>query len=255
MSTGNGSLLRSHDPEPVEIVNGDSDSKILLVCEHAGTAVPEQLGDLGLPPGTIDTHIGSDIGAEGVARHLADRFGAPLVIQRYSRLVVDCNRPPESAAAMPEVSDGTTIPANVALSVDARESRRREIFDPFDAAIEGLLDKRERAAAFSVHSFTPVMNGQARPWHLGLLARRDADTSHRILARVATRQPDLTLIRNQPYQISDDTDWFIPRHAEVRGCRHALIEIRNDQVAVEPGQSFWADLLFDAIDASLVDPT
>ena len=131
-------LLTDADPAPVEVVNGESDAPLMLVCEHAGRAIPRALGDLGLPADALASHIGWDIGAERVARTVAQRLGAPLVIQRYSRLVIDANRPPETPSSIPEISDGISIPGNCGLSQAAREARVREIFEPMNAAIAAL---------------------------------------------------------------------------------------------------------------------
>lgn len=110
MNEAGFSLLTGRDPNPVEIVNADSRSPVVLFCEHAGQAIPERLAGLGISRQDLDAHIGWDIGAEAVARHMAQILGAPLVIQRYSRLVIDCNRPPQAPDAMPEISDGVAVP-------------------------------------------------------------------------------------------------------------------------------------------------
>ncbi|MDU9005312.1 N-formylglutamate amidohydrolase [Sedimentitalea todarodis] len=240
-------FLCSADPDPVEWVNSDSTAPVLLVCEHAGQAVPAALGDLGLPPGAIDGHIGWDIGAKVLACALAYRLDAPLVIQRYSRLVIDCNRPPDAPGSVPEVSDNVTIPANLDLTAEARRVRRREVFDPLDHAIEQGFAKAPRRAAFSVHSYTPHLGGLARNWHAGFLSRRDSKTAQIMLDHIVLHAPNLTLAVNQPYQIDDETDWFLPVHAEPRGIAHTLIEVRNDLLTDPDGTARWADLLAGAI--------
>lgn len=245
-------LLCQSDPEPVEWVNPGSTSPVLLVCEHAGQAVPRALGDLGLPDGAIDTHIGWDIGAEALARGIAARLDAPLILQRYSRLVIDCNRPPDSDSAIPAVSDTQPVPSNTGLGADARTARIHGVFDPLDAAVKAAFERYPRRAAFAIHSFTPALaDGPHRPWHAGFLTRRDMATAEALIAHIGRTEPTFELIANQPYQIDDDTDWFIPTHAEPRGMRHALVEIRNDQLRNAAGVEVWADLLSNAISALL----
>ncbi|MFD1159166.1 N-formylglutamate amidohydrolase [Roseovarius aestuarii] len=245
-------LLCQSDPEPVEWVNPGSTSPVLLVCEHAGQAVPRALGDLGLPDGAIDTHIGWDIGAEALARGIAARLDAPLILQRYSRLVIDCNRPPDSDSAIPAVSDTQPVPGNTGLGADARTARIHGVFDPLDAAVTAGFERHPRRAAFAIHSFTPALaGGPHRPWHAGFLTRRDMATAEALIAHIGRTEPTFELIANQPYQIDDDTDWFIPTHAEPRGMRHALVEIRNDQLRNAAGVEVWADLLSNAISALL----
>lgn len=255
-------LLSPTDPAPVEWVNRDSPSPVLLLCEHAGQAIPQALGDLGLPGGAIDLHIGWDIGAERLARALAGLLGAPLILQRYSRLVIDCNRPPESEGAIPAISDGINVPANKGLSAHDRQARRQAVFDPLDAAITEGLEAHPRRAAFSIHSFTRQMRAvtpqshgdgntpgtdRVRPWHAGFLTRRDIRTASALLAHIGRCAPELKLTLNEPYQVDDATDWFIPAHAEPRGLAHTLVEVRNDQLTDGKGIDRWADLLAGAI--------
>jgi len=240
-------LLGAGDPAPVEVINPDSDLPLVLVCEHAGQGIPARLGDLGLKPGEIDLHIGWDIGAEAVARRLADHLGAPLVVQRYSRLVIDCNRPPEAADSIPPVSDRVPVPANAALSAADRAARVAEIFTPFHAAVEQMVQAHPRRAAFAIHSFTPAMQGVARPWDIGFLFRNDTATSERLAAQIARMRPDWVIGMNQPYVVDDLSDFFVPRHGEARGLAHSLIEIRNDHLRDADGQALWAAVLAEAI--------
>lgn len=238
----------SVDPSPVEWVNRDSAVPILLLCEHAGQAIPSCLWDLGLPEGAIDLHIGWDIGAERLARAIAERLGAPLILQRYSRLVIDCNRPPGSVGSIPEISDHVPIPGNQGLSTEARRWREQAIFEPLDAAIEEGFASAPRLAAFSIHSFTRQMHhGPRRRWDAGFLGRNDLAAAKVFLRTVAESKPDFVLAINQPYQIDEDGDWFIPHHAEPRKIPHSLIEICNDRLGTEMEICEWADLLVRAM--------
>ncbi|GAB4347201.1 MAG: N-formylglutamate amidohydrolase [Oricola sp.] len=236
-------LLGPDDPHPVEVVNPASEHPVLLVCEHAGQAVPSRLGDLGLPAGEIERHIGWDIGAESVARHMAGILGCTLVVQRYSRLVIDCNRPPHAHDSMPAISDGTTIGGNLALRDHDREARIAEIFHPFHDAVTAHLDRVPRTAAVSIHSFTPEMRGVARPWDMGFLYRKDERTSSELAGHVRALRPETVIGMNEPYTVDDLSDWFVPQHGEARGLPHSLIEIRNDHVEHAEGQVLWAELL------------
>ena len=246
-------LLSSVDPTPVEVVNPNSESSVFLLCEHAGQAIPAGLGDLGVSETVLFSHRGWDIGAEALARALAARLAAPLVVQRYSRLVFDCNRPPNSPLAISMESDGVPIPGNQNKSIAEQQARVDEIFVPMKTAISALLTP-DRKFAFSIHSFTPKMNGQDRPWHAGFLSRTDLKTANALRDHIAHQRLDLTLAINEPYQIETDGDWFIPAQAEPRGLMHSLIEIRNDQLLDAAGITLWADLLAGAIQ-SLTEAT
>ncbi|MEM8990531.1 MAG: N-formylglutamate amidohydrolase [Pseudomonadota bacterium] len=240
-------LLGPNDPKPVEVLHPESAAEVLLVCEHAGRAVPASLDGLGVSAEILESHRGWDIGAAAVARRLAMLLDAPLILQRYSRLVLDANRPPGSPTSIPEVSHGAEIPANRDLSAGQRAARVADILWPMDKAIEDTLARHSRRAVFSVHSYTPELNGVHRPWHAGMLTRRAPETAARLIASLRRQNPDLVLALNEPYRIEDDGDWFIPRHAEPRGLPHSLIEIRNDEIADEAGATRWARLLATAI--------
>lgn len=244
-------LLTGHDPAPVKLLNEGSAHPVLLVCEHAGQAIPERLSGLGLAPGDLDRHIGWDIGAAAVTRRLAHAMGAPAVMQNYSRLVIDCNRPPEAADAYPEVSDEALVPGNRALSDDDRAQRLSEIFDPYQAAVSKALTHPARRVVISVHSFTATLAGVVRPWDIAFLFRGDAQTPEHLRQSLLKQDPALTIGMNEPYQIEDASDWFVPRHGEASGLPHSLIEIRNDLITDGTGQDRWADLLKHAIESLL----
>ena len=245
-------LLTAGDPAAVEVVNKGGASRVVLLCEHAGRAVPRKLASLGLMRAQFDRHIAVDIGAEGLARGLSALLDAPLVLQRYSRLVVDCNRPPDAPDLIPEVSDGTPIPANVGLPRKDRDARIAALHRPFHARVTALLDAHPaqgRAVVVAVHSFTPklVTEGIARPWHVGLLFNRDDRFSRRLMTGLLARRPNLPSAFNQPYSVSDRGDYAIPVHGEARGLNHTLIEVRNDLIATPDWQADWAAFLGAAI--------
>ena len=251
--SGNDRLLGVLDPSPVDVHNAQSTAPFVLLCEHAGQAVPDCLDRLGLPAAAFDRHIGWDIGAEKLARAISDHLGCPLIVQRYSRLVIDCNRPPGSRDSIPEQSDGVTVPGNAGLTDAARALRKREIFDPMNDALAAAFDSHPRQATFSIHSYTRSFQGTTRPWDAGFLTRRDPQTAGHLMSTLSAAAPELNLALNQPYQIDDTSDWFIPQHAEARGLRHTLIEICNDHLEDAAGVARWADLLAGAIRTLLED--
>ncbi|MBP7340010.1 N-formylglutamate amidohydrolase, partial [Niveispirillum sp.] len=164
-------LLTAADPAPVRIVNPDSSGPLLLVCDHAGKAVPAALHGLGVPDTELDRHIGWDIGAAAVTEGLARRLDALAVLSVYSRLVVDCNRWSDSPTLMPAVSDGTPVPANQDLTEAARALRLEALYQPYHDAITAararIAGRGQGAVLISIHSFTPQTNGFQRPWHVG----------------------------------------------------------------------------------------
>src|SRR6201994_5158775 len=239
-------LLGPAEVPPLLEYNAAGRSPFLLTCDHYGRLIPRVLGDLGLPERELLRHIAWDIGIAGVAELLSDQLGAHLVAQRYSRLVIDCNRPPAAPSSIPIISEATMIPGNDGIARDAAETRRREIFDPYHRRIDEVIDARGRAGLptvlVSLHSFTPVYAGIARPWHIGTLYQRDKVLPPRLLKHLRA-EPDLVVGNNEPYAVSDETDYTIPVHGEARGLMNTGIEIRQDLIADPAGQRQWADRL------------
>ncbi|MFC0225937.1 N-formylglutamate amidohydrolase [Serratia aquatilis] len=237
-------LLSADDPGAVTIELPQATSPYLILCDHAGQAIPKRLGDLGLAAGEIDRHIGWDIGALGLSRRLACQIEATLIHQHYSRLVIDCNRTPGSFSSIPLVSELTTIPGNHHLSAAEIGAREQEIFQPYHQAIEQtLLARREHgkpSAVIALHSFTPVFKGEARPWQVGLLFNRHPQFAL-ILAELLREEGDLQVGINEPYAMTDATDYTLPIHAERHGLPYVGIEIRQDLISDSEGQAAWAE--------------
>jgi predicted N-formylglutamate amidohydrolase len=242
---------------PVIHSNASGRSPFLLTADHYGRLIPPALGDLGLPEQEMTRHIAWDVGIAGVAERLAILLDAVMVAQRYSRLVIDCNRPPGAASSIPVLSEETTIPGNEGLSPEDAATRRREIFDPYHRCIDAVISERLQAhrptVLVALHSFTPVYAGVARPWHIGALYHRDRILPP-LLIEALRSEPDLVVGDNEPYAASDLTDYTIPVHGEARGLINTGIEIRQDLIEDEAGQQQWAERLaraFGAIEVTL----
>jgi predicted N-formylglutamate amidohydrolase len=239
-----GIVLAAGDPPPVTLQNLAGTSPFLLLGDHAGCAIPTKLGDLGLSESERRRHIGWDIGVAGLGRALSARLDAASVSQHFSRLVIDCNRDPATSGAMPEVSDGTTIPGNIALSDADRAARIAEIHAPYHHAIAEVLDARATrpTIVIALHSFTPVFGGVVRPWHAGVLhGGGDTRFSLAVLAQLAA-EPDLLVGDNEPYRM-DETDHTVPRHCFPRGLPYLELEVRQDLIATPTGEEAWAERL------------
>ena len=254
---GGERLLGGGDPEPVEVVRPAGTSPFFLTCEHAGRAFPARLGTLGVAAPDLERHIAWDIGADGIARELSARLDATLVLQRYSRLVVDCNRAPGAADFVVQVSEDTVIPGNRGLSQAAIEARATEIFHPYHDRIHDLLEARNAAerlaVVVSVHTCTPVYLGVHRPWHVGVMYEHDDRLARRMLdvLREEGEAEGFEVGDNQPYFMTSDKDYSMPRHGQGRGILHAGFEIRQDLVERESGQREWAQRLERALRESL----
>ena len=243
-------LLAADEPHPVVVERAEGASPLLLCCDHAGRRIPRRLGTLGLPEAELDRHIAYDIGAYAVARGLSARLDAALAAQLYSRLVIDCNRRPGVASSIPEVSESTEIPGNRALPAADRAAREATVLAPYQTAIAALLDARAAAGRpvvmVTVHSFTPVFKGVARPWHLGVIHGRD-DRGARVLRPLVDGEPGLVVGVNEPYEVEMASDYTLPVHAEGRGLPYVELEIRQDLIATADGQQAWIDRLAPAL--------
>ena len=250
------SLLAADEVCPFEILPAAQDSPFVLTCDHAANRVPRALGTLGVSEAERSRHIGWDIGAAAVTRALAARLGCWAILQAYSRLVIDCNRPPGVASSIPRRSEATDIPGNCGLDATARQARQAAIFDPYHAAIAAELDRRAAAGQptflVAMHSFTPVYEGVARPMHAAILYHRDAGLSPALLARLR-EEAGLIIGDNEPYRVSDETDYGIPVHGERRGLPCVEIEIRQDLIAHPAGQAAWTDILARLLPTAAAD--
>jgi predicted N-formylglutamate amidohydrolase len=217
--------------------------RFVLFCDHASNSIPEELHDLGLPASELARHIAWDIGAAGVTEALSEIFDAPAILCNTSRLVIDCNRQLHAPDLIPEVSDATVIPGNLNLSEAARAARIERWFHPYHDAVESVLLERESRGvppiAVSIHSMTPSLAGQPRPWQIAISSHLDRRLADPVLA--ALRRPgDVTVGDNQPYDLDPEVDYSIPFHALRRGLPHIQVEFRQDEIQGATTQYQWA---------------
>ena len=239
-------LLDPDEPDPVTLENEAGSSVFFFTCEHAGRAFPRRLGRLGLPEAETLRHIAWDIGIGAVGRELSRLLDAAVILQTYSRLVIDCNRDPNVPSSIPEISESTEIPGNRGLDEAERTARADAIFRPYHNGIAAALDRRAAAnrptALIALHSFTPVFKAASRPWHVAVLFNRDRRLAH-ALAEQLRAEGALIVGENEPYQVSDLSDYTVPVHGERRGLPHVEIEIRQDLITEAAGQREWAERL------------
>ncbi len=253
------SLLGPDDAPPVEVLHPERRAPLLVICDHASRAIPRALGRLGLDDAVLMRHIGWDIGAAQVVRRLAELLDAPAVLCGYSRLVIDCNRGLGDPTSIPEVSDGVAVPGNVGLTPAARVARVEGIFRPYHAAIAAQLaafaGRGVVPVLFSVHSFTPVMNGVARPWHVGVLWDKDPRVPVPLITELAAADPRRVVGDNEPYSEREaPAGYSVRTHAVPAGLPHAGVEIRQDLIDTAAGAAAWAEALAAALKPVLARP-
>ena len=250
-------LLGPGDPPPMTVLNREGPAPLLLLCDHASNAVPASLGTLGVDEDALSRHIAWDIGAADVTRALAGRYDAAAVLSGYSRLIVDINRDLEDPTLIPVISDGVIVPANRTLDPAEAVQRMDELFWPYHTAvaaeIDRLFERGQFPAIVSIHSFTPVMRGIARPWHIGILWDRDPRLPVPVIEHLQ-RDPRLIIGDNEPYTGKHCEGSTIDRHGAQLGLPHLLVEIRQDLIETPEGAAEWAEILGRALDEVLADP-
>lgn len=213
---------------PVEIINPGGKGRVVILCEHASNRIPAEFGGLGLAAEDRDSHAAWDPGARALSLALSAALDAPVVASTVSRLVYDCNRPPEAPSAMPEKSELVEVPGNADLSQDARDARTAAVYEPFCAAVAEVLDARgPDTVVVTIHSFTPVYFGKQRAVELGLLHDDDSRLADAMLARADQIAPRI-VERNEPYGPQDGVTHSLRLHALSRGLANVMIEVRND---------------------------
>lgn len=224
-------LLAPDETPPFTLVNESGTSPVVLLCDHASPRIPQRLKQLGLSPAELGSHIAWDIGAEALARDLALRLDATLVVSGYSRLLIDCNRSPCSPESIPESSHGVLIPGNLDLGPEERQQRRNTLFQPYQDAITRLLQapRRRSAILLSIHSFNPHLQDCDRPWFLGVCYGQD-DRLARPFLRFLPGLVDGPVGDNVPYDIDPQIDYTLPHHTRHSGLLHVMLEIRNDRI-------------------------
>lgn len=245
-------MTRSAVFSPFDMIDGDRSLGLVLLADHARRDLPDEYGALGLPPAEFQRHIAYDIGVESVTRRLAALTGAPAVLAGFSRLLIDPNRGEDDPTLIRQLYDGTVVPGNYPMASQERDRRLERFYRPYHDAVGALIASVAKTSGaapliFSVHSFTPVMQGRPRPWHAGVLWDLD-DRVARPLIEMLAKDALLVVGDNEPYDgaLRGDTMY---KHAIVNGFAHALLEIRQDLIGDDGGAQEWAEKLAPIVDA------
>lgn len=236
------------DDAPFVFLPGNQAGGLLIIADHASNRVPPPYGDLGLPPAEFERHIAYDIGTEWLVHRLAALTGAPALLTRFSRLLIDANRGEDDPTLVMRLSDGAVVPGNARVDAIERKRRIERFHRPYHRAIANQIDRMSATGLapviLSIHSFTPAWKGVPRPWDMAILWDRDDRLVSPSLA--AFRARGLVVGDNEPYDgaLRNDT---LYHHGTARGLAHLLIEVRQDHIADEAGASHWAQTIFDVV--------
>ncbi|MEO3434782.1 N-formylglutamate amidohydrolase [Inquilinus sp. CAU 1745] len=249
-------LIGEDDPPPFAHVNAEGAAPALLVADHAGRAFPKALGWLGLGDAALGRHVAYDIGVDWLTRRLAVLLDAPALIHRYSRLILDPNRPLDDPTSICAISDGVIVPGNRHLSAAEAEARADSFFHPYHnaigAEIDGFLGRGVTPAFISVHSFTPEMRGFRRPWEIGVLWGDDGRMAVPLMT--ALEKDGVLVGDNEPYSGKHTHGHTVEEHALPRRLPNVLLEFRQDLVTNEEDAHRWADRIAGPLLDLLADP-
>lgn len=238
----------------VEISNPEGSGAALILCEHASNHFPAQFGNLGMQAADRDSHAAWDPGARAIALHLSQMLDAPMVASRVSRLVYDCNRPPDAASAMPEKSELIEIPGNRNLTDEQRQKRVNEVYRPFCAAVRDVIKARQDAGLqtvlITVHSFTSIYFGEQRSVEIGILHDDDTSMADAMLAN-APFLSHRRVERNQPYGPQDGVTHSLQLHGMANGLANVMLEVRNDLLRSPDDETAMAEELLVLIRPAL----
>lgn len=241
-----GELLDAREPGPAQVLRPEGSSSIVLVCDHASNRIPLSLNHLGLGSEALLSHIAWDPGAAALARLLSERLDATLVLSNYSRLVIDCNRSPDHHQSIATTSAGIIVPDNQNLSPQQSLQRRHCLFDPYHRAIAEILDSRDptQTRLLSIHSFTPHLNGEDRPWAIGVCYDREISWARemRLCLQQKTSEP---VGDNEPYYVTPEEDFTVPFHGDQRGISALMLELRQDRLTSDSALEQWSEHITD----------
>ncbi|MDM9620660.1 N-formylglutamate amidohydrolase [Rhizobium sp. S96] len=240
-----------------EILDGNHDSGMVLLGDHAMNRLPENYGRLGLPANAFERHIAYDIGIEGLVRALSARLGVPAVLGGFSRLLIDPNRGEDDPTLIMKISDGAIIPGNHPISTEEWNRRVETYHRPYHNAVNETIGRvaaktGKAPLVLSLHSYTPAWKGVPRPWHAAVLWDSDQRAVSPLLDMLR-KYPDLIVGDNEPYDgaLKGDTMY---RHCMVPGIAHALLEVRQDLIGDDAGIAAWADRLAPIFESMNADP-
>lgn len=237
------------DDTVVDVLNAKASSPIVLVCEHASAFIPEVFEGLGVTGEALTSHVAWDPGALALANRMAEHLDAVLVAAKTSRLVYDCNRPPDAPDAMPARSEIVDVPGNANLSAAQKADRVANYYAPFRAAVSDILGARRDPVLITVHSFTRVYHGQPREVEIGVLHDADARLADALLSNDGMANQNVQ--RNEPYGPDDGVTHTLQEHALPGGLLNVMLEVRNDLIADTASQTVMADRLSTWIEQAL----
>jgi predicted N-formylglutamate amidohydrolase len=217
--------------EAVEQIDGDFDSRVVFTCEHASAHLPEPWTWPGEDRWLVDTHWASDIGAAAFTRRVAQLMNAPAALSRFSRLLIDPNRPLDSDTLFRENAEGRTVHLNEALLEAERARRIDRFYLPYHAAVSAMVERSRGDTVFSIHTFTDNYEGEARALEIGVLFDHDEEPAYQLVRHL--EEAGFHVAPNEPWSGKMGLAYSPVRHAGEFGRCALEIEARQDLIVHE----------------------
>jgi predicted N-formylglutamate amidohydrolase len=220
-----GSTLQTF--EAYELVKGDASAPVFLTCEHASQRIPEPWRWPEHDRRLVDTHWAYDLGAREVTLELADALGASAILSRFTRLLVDPNREENHDDLFRSLADGEPVLLNMGLEEPERERRIAGYHRPYHQAVDAALAATRAPVLLSIHSFTPVYQGEVRGVELGVLFNHEEQAALALGAALSAHFPNVAY--NEPWSGRLGLIYAAERHAERYGRVALELEVRQDR--------------------------
>ena len=217
--------------DAVEEIDGDFGGRVVFTCEHASAVLPEPWIWPEQDHWLVDTHWASDIGAAALTRRVAQLMSAPAVLSRFSRLLVDPNRPLDSDTLFRENADGRTVHLNESLLEAERERRINRFYHPYHAAVSAMVERSQCDTVFSIHTFTDNYEGDARILEIGVLFDHDEEPAFRLVRHLT--EAGFHVLANEPWSGKAGLAYSPVSHAQEFGRCALEIEARQDLIVDE----------------------
>lgn len=214
-----------------EVIDGAPDAPIFLTCEHASERLPDGYAWHPNDQRLVGTHWAFDLGAADLVWDLARALNAPAALSRFSRLLVDPNRPETSDTLFRAQAEGGIVELNRDLSDQEKASRLDRFYRPYHDAIDRHLTGHGSTVLFSIHTFTPVYEGEQRKVEVGVLFDTQDELAER--AAQAIREAGFVTELNEPYSGKAGLIYAAEHHAGAHGKKALELEVRQD-LAVRP---------------------
>jgi len=239
-----------------KILNHNSRQPIFISCEHASGTIPKKMGFFGVSKSElpeISNYI--DFGADVLSRMLARAFSARCIIPKYSRMVINLNKPIGHPKLINDNCFGRRIPGNENISKEGMSERVRKYYLPYHKRIrkeiELLRGRHRKVFYICVHTF---FNKPGKKWamDIGILYRYKKDSSFcRNIKKLLEEKTNFTVKYNQPYSAHKTAGYTMNTYGKDRNIRCVEFEINDKHMKGSKSIEKIGRLLIDVLNEAV----